>query len=306
MVDLGGVQLAAGGAFVVVVDLGIHDHADDVVAGVVLAFRHQAVEDLEDPDLGQHLLFGEARIVGAGEGLVGECVDLIAHAVRDVQQLADDVQRQLQRELLRHVELRLAAETVEQLPATLPDVGLQCIDAPRGEDLADDLAVPAMLRRVLGDEQRLGLLEWHLLDRRSGRAGEAREIIVRRHHVGVAAQQPEVQLLVAIDRRFLAEAGEDRVGVAESFVVVRVVLKRHREGGHLAIDLSEWLSATMMARSGQLDSARLTAASRLDRHVGRSHDRVAVVGQGEDLWADRRADAMAGAAVVVDRDLHRT
>src|ERR1022692_2740128 len=43
----------------------------------------------------------------------------------------------------------------------------------------------------------------------------------------------------------------------------------------------------------------------LGRDLGRLDHAVAVVGQGENLRAERAADPMPTAAVVVDRDLHR-
>ena len=122
-----------------------------------------------------------------------------------------------------HVELVFADERVEQLAAALADVGLEGQDPARREDLADDLAVPAVLRRVLDDEEGAVLLL--TLDRHAAGAGEALEVVVGSQDVGVAGQGPEFELLVVVDRHLVAQPTVGRVRVAKRVVVVRIELE---------------------------------------------------------------------------------
>ena len=125
------------------------------------------------------------------------------------------------------VELVLAVDGVEELPAEQADAAFEVGDRARREGPGHELAQARVLGRVLHDHHRdvlVGLGRDHLEDDavpRLERVGVEQPV----EHVVVAAQRVEVVLLVVVDGRLVAEPTPHRIRVGVDRVVARVVVE---------------------------------------------------------------------------------
>ena len=114
------------------VDLGLDQHAQDVVGRALPARRRELVGehgDLHRPlgrGRGRHRV---ARL--AGEQVVGPLAGVVVAVGRDAEQGADDGGRQERGELVHHVELVTARRAVEQRVRPLAHARLELGDAAR-------------------------------------------------------------------------------------------------------------------------------------------------------------------------------
>ena len=127
-------------------------------------------------------------------------------------------------ELVHHVELGTAGERVEQLVRPHAHARLQLRDAAGCEPARDELAHLRVLGRIHLDHRLqggVGVLDRHAAGRRV-RVG----VVQRVEHVVEARQRPEVEALVVVHGRVLAQPLVRGVRIAVEPVVERVELHR--------------------------------------------------------------------------------
>ncbi len=131
----------------------------------------------------------------AGHHVVGPAVHLQALVGVEAHQLADDDERDVDGEVLDEVDLAPVGDLVDDLVGQLAHVGDQLTYPAGGEALVDQAALAQVLLAVEGDDRHVaGDDGAHSVARAVGLGG-ARHV----EDVGVAAQDPQVVGLVAID-----------------------------------------------------------------------------------------------------------
>jgi hypothetical protein len=211
------------------VDLGLEEHAHHVVAGALAARSHLLGEVGMEPAHRFDALPRRHRIARVA---VQQVVRPAAHAVpvflRDAEQGADHVHRQLCRELAHHVEARASHQTIEVLHRDLADARLEGADAARREGLRDEVPVTRLLGRIHEDHQRAREARVaHQLEHRPLRRGERLPVEQCVVAVGEAGHRPEIEPRVVVRRRLVPHAPVQRVGVDVDLVGVGVVLEVH-------------------------------------------------------------------------------
>src|ERR1700742_4837232 len=103
-------------------------------------------------------------------------MDLLPFLLRDADQLADDLERYLQRELLDEIEFGLAGALFEQRHDALADERFERGHAVGSEYPGDERLVPAMLRRILDDQQ--WRTDFETFDGHTAGAGIGLEVLV--------------------------------------------------------------------------------------------------------------------------------
>ena len=145
------------------VDLGVHQHAREVVGGVLAALRDQlaaAREDLGHLALhhGLHALGVEVRIARAQSGVHQPGPDLVVLR-RDAHEAADHARHHRLCHVRHEVALVAVPERVEHPHRDLPDGVLVLRDPLRRESALEERLEPIVLGRVHPDEHRLRQLE---------------------------------------------------------------------------------------------------------------------------------------------------
>ena len=208
-----------------VVELDVQQLGDEVVGGVLCP----------PGDVVGVGLAAEVAVLGDLQRLAGLVAQLadggVAHrrlvGFGDAHEHADGLDRHLGAEVEHEVEPVVALERVEAGGAERPDLVLELLHPARGERPGDQGPVHRVLRRVLVDEDarrhdRVGLD--HLEDVALGRA-QPRGVLQRGLDVGETAEAPEVESLVAVERRLVPQALVGRVRVGVDLDVVGVVVQ---------------------------------------------------------------------------------
>ena len=206
--------------------LALHLGADEDRDQVLLGGQLAAVGQLLGVAVHLH---GRLAGIGAGDLVLG--ILGTDHAVRpvedhapvllgDAQQLGDDEQGQLGRDLLDEVRRAALAHRVDDAVGVPDDLRLEVAHHLRGEALVDQAAVARVHGRVHVDHHQLllgQLVVLHLGEERAppGR-GEVLPVAVDRHAVVVAGDGPEAApggdlFLVPVDGCFPAQLGEPLV-----------------------------------------------------------------------------------------------
>ena len=168
------------------------------------------------------------------QALVGELLELLGVPLGVADQRQDHGGRQQPGEVLDVVELVLTLDLVEEVVRQRRDLHLEVGDAARREGPGHELAQLRVVGRIHHDHHRdaVGLLR-HDLEHDPVARDERLVVEEPGEHVVVAAQGPEVELLVVIDGRLVAQALPDRVRIGVDLVVVGVVVDvgdRHARG----------------------------------------------------------------------------
>ena len=178
------------------VDLGFEEPRDDVVARLLATLAGQVVG-------------GHVELHGRGRGLVARRVVLrvlaadepvapveqaVAVLDRPAQQLGDDLQRQLGRDVGDEVALAVLAHPVDDVVGHVADVVLDAADHPGREAFVHQQPQLGVLRRVHVQHHQLLLgqvLLRHLVEQRGAPVGaEGGGVAVHRDHVLVPRQDP--------------------------------------------------------------------------------------------------------------------
>ena len=164
------------------------------------------------------------------------CVDVVADRLlillRDSEQHPDHSHRHLGAEVGHEVEPARTDQRIEAIDAEPPDLRLERGHLLRREHARQQPPVHGMHRRIFEDEHAGRDLDVRLDQLEDGAApGDVRVPVEQSPlHVLVAADGEEVVLLVVIERRFLAQPAEHRIGVGVDRDVVRVVVDIARAG----------------------------------------------------------------------------
>ena len=159
-------------------------------------------------------------------------VGLLAHrdlvVFGDAEEHPDDAHRHHRRELGDHVEAAGADERIEDADAVLAHLVLELGHRPGREHARHEAAVHAVLRRVLEHDHAAGELDAGADDVEDVAAGVRERLPVHEaaFDIGTARQRPEVEVLVVVDRRLVAEARVGGVGVGVDADVVGVEVHR--------------------------------------------------------------------------------
>ena len=157
---------------------------------------------------------------------VGQAPHLVAVGGGHADHLRDDVHRQLAGEVADEVEGALLERRLEKGQGQVPDVRFEVGHPPGREPLGDEGPHAVVAGRVEGVERHVlvgvgpggGGVEGDAV-----RGREAGGVAEGGHHVGVARQGPEVELVVAVEGGLVAQAGVGRVGVLVDLVGVGAV-----------------------------------------------------------------------------------
>ncbi len=191
---------------------GPGEDADDVVGGRLAALRDQLeahLGELAERDRGAVELGGVALVAVAGHHGVGPPVHPVAGGRVEAHHLADHDERDVGRHLLDEVDLAAVLDLVDDLVGQVADVGHQLADPAGGEAPVDQAPLAGVLGVVEGDERHVGgHLRPHALGRgpQVGPPGDVED-------VGVAADDPQVVDLVAVQGRLVAQPAVRLPGV---------------------------------------------------------------------------------------------
>ena len=182
-------------------------------------------------------LHGRRRHVGqallAVHDAVGQGADAGPVRLGHPHEFGDHIHRQLAGELVDVVETVRLQSGVEVLHGDLGDARLEFANAPRGEAFRHQSAQPQVRGIVEREEGH------HLVRVQGARDRVERDAVLVRQrravaealqHVGMPRQRPELQFVVAIERRLVAQPLVVRVRIFVEVVVVRV---EHQFAGRL-------------------------------------------------------------------------
>ena len=224
------VRVVAG----VVLELGVEQLGHQVVGGVLGAPGDVVGEHLE---LSGAVVLGLVRhAVVEAQALVEAVPDRLLVLLGDAEQHADHPHRHELAQVGDEVEAARADERVEHLGAEGPHLGLERLHLLRREDPGEQAAMEVVVRRVLEEDGPRRDLDVGLDDLEHRAA--PRDVGLPVEHGGVdvvpAAQREELVLLVAVQRRLVAQPLPDRVRVGVDLEVVRVVVDLGLAGdGHV-------------------------------------------------------------------------
>ena len=163
---------------------------------------------------------------GPQVGVVG-----VAHrdllGFRDTQQHADHPHRHLLAEVVDEVESSRTHQGIQAPPGELADLRFQRQHLARGEHPGQQVAVDVVDRRILEDQRAGRDLHTGLDDLEQCAATGDEGLVVDDRLVDVLepAERVEVVLLVVVERRLFADAGEHRVGIHVQLDAVRIVVQ---------------------------------------------------------------------------------
>ena len=113
----------------VAVDLGVHEHAHEVVGRVLLALRDRVRAErgvlLHRVHRAEELLLGRAAALRAHH-VVGPAQQVVAVFGRDAEHVADQDHRQRRGDVADEVALALLADAVDDRVALVADVAARC------------------------------------------------------------------------------------------------------------------------------------------------------------------------------------
>ena len=208
--------------------LHLEQHREQIVAGPRAARGDHLAEIAADPRERRDALGRHAGVsLFAVHEQIGAAAQLGAVGARHAEHLADHVHRHLARELVDEVEAARTDERIEIGRRKIADALLERGDPTRREALRDQSAQARVPGRIEREERgacgrlrppRLGI------ERHAVIVGEERSVPERREHIGVARQRPEVECVVAVDRRVGAQRRVGRVRILVDLIGVRVVL----------------------------------------------------------------------------------
>ena len=205
------------------VDLDGGEHAHEVAVGLGALLGEQFGRVGVELHGGVHGLGGLALVLGvlAAHHAVGPLEHLVAIVVGNAEELGDDLEGQLGREVGDEVGLALLDHLVDDGVGRAVDAGLEVAHHARREPLVHQSAVAGVERGVhvehhqalLGDLV-LGQLEGH---RPLGGRAEALVVPVHGDAVGVAGDGPEAgpaRLVLPVHRVVAAQVGQPGMGDA--------------------------------------------------------------------------------------------
>ena len=207
-------------------------------------FRDEVVGRVFGPPLDVLRIIGSAEVRRRRHGhdallqpealvdLVPQCLLVL---LGDAQKHADCAHRDLRAQVGDEVEAFFPDERVKSPGRIRADLGFDRSQAPGREHAAQESTVQVVIRRVFKDEHARRQFEVRLddlYDRAFGRA-VGLPFDTAALDVGVAADGVELVFVVVEERRFVAQPLPHGVRVGVDLEVVRVVIRRGRDCGHL-------------------------------------------------------------------------
>ena len=182
------------------VELGGDERGDDVVHRALTARVGQRLRVHVELHRRFERLFRRALVV-LGVGVADEAVrpleDLVAVLVGHAEQLGDDDERELRREVRDEVDDVVVAElALHDLLGRLTDVGLHRLDHLGSEPVCHQVPQPCVLRRVLVEHHELGALLLVVEQCAALRGGEGLHVALDGDDVRVLRDDPEARCVV--------------------------------------------------------------------------------------------------------------
>ena len=196
----------------VAVDLGVDDVGHQVVVGLATPQLSQLDTGTgQDADLGQRvrraLLEAGVVVIGGAEQAFGRVRHRFLVGGSDADHVRDGPHRELRRAFGDEVDLLAVAQPLDQPVHDVGGVGLNLgLDATnlfRGERRADQPPIQCVLRRIHGQEETRGLLNFGRegVDAHAQRRTEDVRVLTDVLDVGVAGDRPISGLRMGEDRR---------------------------------------------------------------------------------------------------------
>ena len=216
----------------IAVDLGHEQRRGEVVGGRAAALGDHLVVVLVERE--GRLDAGRGHVVHAllpVHQQVGQTAQLVAVGNGHAHELADDVHRQLAGEVTDEIGLARLHRLVEVADGQFTDARLEVEDPPRGEPPRHQRPHARVPWRIHRQERhrlvRVGARR-QLVEADPVAVGEVGRVAERRDDIGMTRQGPELELVVAIERRLGAEPGVSGIRIFVDVVVVGAVAHRAR------------------------------------------------------------------------------